>query len=333
MRNSPPIDRARGAIFRTAPTSAETHTQGGGGSSFTDEVLGSLVCVLSLQYRLRQRRIERAHGRLRILPDPQSTPPIIKEEPEEIQPLPLIEEPIAEAAVETVIVIEELPDVVELVGEVEEPIHADSAIEIGEVPHDLLFPPVPETKAEVVLPESGSTHRPRAVETVPLQERAIQFSVSRDVLGQYVGYILDRHARSLHHYIEAKAFERMTQAERRVQAAAKGQRWLPKAERIKRKRLRVLKLPAYLVQTRNELVREVQELVRSARWLTTAARDPENAFCMARAKNRRPVFFLVRLNEDGVGGKIIAVYDSPHFTHMVREHGRRGNRKLPLRRR
>lgn len=118
MRNSPPIPRTHGAVFRIAPTAIETNTQGGGGSSFTDEVLGSLVCVLSLRSRLRRYRIEQAHGRLRILPDPQPTPPTIEEVPEEVQPPPsafLVTEvaiflPSDASEPETVILIEEAPE-------------------------------------------------------------------------------------------------------------------------------------------------------------------------------------------------------------------------------
>ena len=247
-------------------------------------------------------------------------------------PIPRIHGPVFRAtAIATDILIEELPEAVVQPCVVEETVYAESAIEIGEVPHDLLFPTTSHSE-----PEVGPTEVPDAGVLAEVVRRPVldrPFSAGWDVLGQYVAYILDRSSRSLRDYIEARARERMSRAERRVQAATKERKYSSRSERTRQKRQRVMKLPAYVAQVKLELQREVHELVKGAHWLTFGARDPENAFCMTRAKNHRQVFFLVQRDEAGSGGKVIGVYDSPHFTRMVRQHGRRGYRKLPLRRR
>lgn len=268
MRNSPPISRVHGPVFRAAAPSNVTFMKDGGGpSTSTDEVLRYLVFQFCLQRRLRQGRIELAEDRLRLL----ST---------------------LEAA----------------------------AIEIGEVPSDLSPPP-----RTSIQPKGRTEPEPIKVRRF----RTCLYTASWNVLGQYVARILDRRARNLQAYLEAKAFERLAQAEQRAAADALTRKWLPKTERLKRKRLRVMKRAAYLEQVHLELKRELDALIRSAHWLDTFTRDPENTFCMATAKNHRRVFFLVHLNEEGVGGKVVAVYDTPRFNRMTVQNGRRNYRNAP----
>lgn len=200
-----------------------------------------------------------------------------------------------------------------------ERVEEDVSIEIGEVPEDFFAPvlkPLPQPTGRT---EDGRRRLQRP--------RKQLYTASWNVLGQYVARILDRRVRHLQAYLEAKAFERLAQAEQRAAADAVTRKWLPKTERRKRRRLRVMKRAAYFNQVHLELKRELDALVQSAQWLDTFTRDPDNTFCMATAKNHKRVFLLVCLEKDGVGGKIVSVYDTPRFNRMTRQNGRRDYRR------
>ena len=250
MRNSPPLPRTHGAIFRNASPPVSTLSKSGGGPSASpDEVLSFLVFQLCLQRRRRQWRIEQAKDRLHLL----------------------------------------------------SPLEA-SSIEIGEVPENFFEPSLDEEPEPVEEPE-----------VLQLDEVTKPFGASWNILGQYVNRILDRRARSLRKYVEARAFTALARARRREREDPD---------------FTALSFEEYYFKCRIEIAREVHDLVSSGRWLSTPTRDPRDSICMARAKNGKQVFLLVRHFEEG-GGKVLAVYETSRFNRVTHQHGRRGYRNVP----
>ncbi len=289
MRNSPPIPRTHGAIFRNASPPVSTLSKSGGGPSASpDEVLSFLVFQLCLQRRRRQWRIEQAKDRLHLLSPLEASSIEIGEVPENFFEPSLDEEP---EPVEEPEVLQHLLS----------PLEA-SSIEIGEVPENFFEPSLDEEPEPVEEPE-----------VLQLDEVTKPFGASWNILGQYVNRILDRRARSLRKYVEARAFTALARARRREREDPD---------------FTARSFEEYYFKCRIEIAREVHDLVSSGRWLSTPTRDPRDSICMSRAKNGKQVFLLVRHFEEG-GGKVLAVYETSRFNRVTHQHGRRGYRNVP----